>query len=91
MKNQEAFRPVTFRDAGQVIMPHKYPMHAELRHVSPSVALDVIQHVIGRNVRENGKGVSVSYRCRQIRGGHILRDTVEFDESELVPLEQEDK
>ncbi len=81
---KEAFRYMT---SDQVVMPHRYPMYATLKYFAPQGGQEVALRVIGRIVRENHSGVAVSYRCRQIRDGQILRDTIEVDEFELSPAE----
>lgn len=69
-----------------IVMPHKFEMRTDLCHTSAKVAHGVILHVIGRKVIETQKGVAIVYRCRQIRNGELLRDTIEVDESELKEI-----
>ena len=64
-------------------LPHKYPMGAELRYTTERGGA-ILLKVIGQIARKNHAGLAVSYRCRQILNGQLLRDTLEIDECELA-------
>jgi hypothetical protein len=66
-------------------MPHKYPRGAELVRVDPPHGgpPDVILRVKGRKAYEDRKGLWITYRCEQVRGGITIGNLVDVAEEEV--------